>query len=64
MDFIDIVKYVFTFIMGLGSGSLLTLIFKKNSRTQNGNSVTNGNMVNGSYINGSNNKVNENSGKE
>ncbi|MDV7413521.1 hypothetical protein ACOQNK_06650 [Acinetobacter baumannii] len=64
MELNELLNYVITFIAGLGSGSLLTILFKKNSKTQSKNKVDNSMMVNGPFVNGNNNNLNENNGKE
>lgn len=64
MDFGDVINYLLTFIAGLGTGSFLTIAFKNNTKTQKGNTVTNGSMINGPSINGNNNNINENNEKE
>lgn len=63
MEFTEFLKYFFTFISGLGAGSLLTFTYKNNSRNQSNNTVNNGSMTNGNYTNGNNNNITDNNEK-
>ena len=63
MEFIDFIKYLLTFITGLGAGSLLTLFIKSNSKNQSKNTISKSIVANGNFINGNNNHVNENNDK-